>query len=225
MGYLRGFEMTHTIDTLMALADKCIATYAYHGTTDYMIVDDGKARATLHAALTEALAKGTQIVRTLEPIDTYLEPVQQVGKNVHIVGCVNHDCALCKARAVQTIGCTSNCENCTYAHGSPAHAGYCYMFYEEPQGDCGQWKNANIRDYPEKDNSAQIVVKESLSTQSAQPVREPMTDEQIVEIAHRRATKYTHRSDPESHAYGFVKHTLIDFARAIESARGIGSKP
>jgi len=43
-----------------------------------------------------------------------------------------------------------------------------------------------------------------------------MTDERILELAHRIATKYTHRSDPTYCSYGFVKHTMIDFARAIE---------
>lgn len=40
---------------LAALIDKCIATYAIHGTSDYMIVDDGKARAKLLDALRAAL--------------------------------------------------------------------------------------------------------------------------------------------------------------------------
>lgn len=42
-----------------------------------------------------------------------------------------------------------------------------------------------------------------------------LTDERILELAHRIATKYTHRSDPTYCSYGFVKHTMIDFARAI----------
>ncbi len=33
-------------------------------------------------------------------------------------------------------GCLSNCDTCKYAWGSPANPGYCYMFYEEPQGVC-----------------------------------------------------------------------------------------
>ena len=45
-----------------------------------------------------------------------------------------------------------------------------------------------------------------------------LTDDAILAIAHRKASTYTHRSDPTSHAYGFVKHTVIDFARAIEAA-------
>lgn len=33
-------------------------------------------------------------------------------------------------------GCLSNCDTCTYAWGSPADPGHCFMFYEEPQGVC-----------------------------------------------------------------------------------------
>lgn len=40
---------------LAALIDKCIATYAIHGTNDYMIVDDGKARNELLTTIRAAL--------------------------------------------------------------------------------------------------------------------------------------------------------------------------
>jgi len=53
------------------------------------------------------------------------------------------------------------------------------------------------------------------------PVRQPLTEDDIAAIGHRMASTYTHRSDPTSHAYGFVRHTLIAFARAIESAHEI----
>jgi hypothetical protein len=46
---------------------------------------------------------------------------------------------------------------------------------------------------------------------------EPLTPERILEIAHRMATKYAHRSDPTYHSYAFVPHTMIDFVRAIEA--------
>jgi hypothetical protein len=52
------------------------------------------------------------------------------------------------------------------------------------------------------------------------PQAQPLTDEEIETLAHRTATKYTHRSDPTSHSYGFVRHTLIDFARKILEAQG-----
>lgn len=45
-----------------------------------------------------------------------------------------------------------------------------------------------------------------------------MTDDEIAALAHRMASAYTHRSDPTSHAYGFVRHTLIDFSRALMAA-------
>jgi hypothetical protein len=46
-----------------------------------------------------------------------------------------------------------------------------------------------------------------------------LTDEEIEALGHRIASVYTHRSDPTSHSYGFVRHTLIDFARAVLAAR------
>lgn len=45
-----------------------------------------------------------------------------------------------------------------------------------------------------------------------------MTDEEILAVAHRTATIYRHRSEPESPSYGFVNHTMIDFARKISQA-------
>jgi len=53
------------------------------------------------------------------------------------------------------------------------------------------------------------------------PARQPLTEDDIAAIGHRMASTYTHRSDPTSHAYGFVRHTLIAFARATEAAHGI----
>jgi hypothetical protein len=44
-----------------------------------------------------------------------------------------------------------------------------------------------------------------------------LTDEDIVALAHRSATQYTHRSDQAYHSYGFVRHTLIDFVRKVEA--------
>lgn len=48
-----------------------------------------------------------------------------------------------------------------------------------------------------------------------QPQRPRLSDDEIEAIGHRTATKYTHRSDPSQHSYGFVRHTLIDFARKV----------
>jgi hypothetical protein len=76
------------------------------------------------------------------------------------------------------------------------------------------------------DTSAVTKAREALRTALmealAQPVRGPLSEERIIELGHRIATKYTHRSDPTSHAYGFVKHTLVDFVRAIEKSHDIG---
>ena len=45
-----------------------------------------------------------------------------------------------------------------------------------------------------------------------------MSDAEITALAHRMASTYTHRTDPTSHAFGFVRHTLIDFSRALLAA-------
>lgn len=106
------------------------------------------------------------------------------------------------AQQSQTTGCTSNCDNCTYAHGSPAHAGYCYMFYDEPQGVCAQWKDANptIRNYPEKDISAQ-------------PVREPLNKSEWPK----------HPSAYVNDEYiGYSKSDLTSYAMQVLQAHGIG---
>jgi hypothetical protein len=130
--------MTHTVDTLMALAD--VYAEQMHRCGVGRLSQDN--RAAFRSALTEAL---------------------------------------------ESKGCISNCENCTYHHQSPAQAGYCYMFYEEPLGVCGQWKDANpnISEYPEKDISAQPAQRTAGCTlcghcaatgekiQAAKPVREP----------------------------------------------------
>lgn len=48
--------------------------------------------------------------------------------------------------------------------------------------------------------------------------REPaegLTEDEIEAFAHRRATRYTHRSDPKEHSYAFVRSTLLQFAGDI----------
>lgn len=54
-----------------------------------------------------------------------------------------------------------------------------------------------------------------------QPPRQPLTVETFTKLAHRTATKYTHRSDPSFAGYAFLPHTLEQFVRAIEAAHGI----
>lgn len=53
------------------------------------------------------------------------------------------------------------------------------------------------------------------------PPRQPLTVETFTKLAHRMATKYTHRSDPSFAWYAFLPHTLEQFVRAIEAAHGI----
>lgn len=39
------------------------------------------------------------------------------------------------------MSCNMNCENCYYkAINPPSDEGFCYMFRNEPDGDCGQFK-------------------------------------------------------------------------------------
>jgi hypothetical protein len=45
-----------------------------------------------------------------------------------------------------------------------------------------------------------------------------LTRTQVEAFAHRRATTYTHRSNPEYHSYAFVPHTLMDFVGDVENA-------
>jgi len=46
-----------------------------------------------------------------------------------------------------------------------------------------------------------------------------LSEAKILELAHRRATKYTHRTTPGETAYGFTAQHLIDFVRNdIEAA-------
>ena len=45
-----------------------------------------------------------------------------------------------------------------------------------------------------------------------------LTEEEMVEIAHRKCWEYKHSSDPaHSHTYKFNYHSLMDFKYAIEA--------
>lgn len=57
------------------------------------------------------------------------------------------------------------------------------------------------------------------------PRLEPLTTEKYTELAHRIASKYTHRSDPAFTGYTFLPHTLEQFVRSVEEVHGIGVKP
>lgn len=53
---------------------------------------------------------------------------------------------------------------------------------------------------------------------AAPQTRQPLTTEQYTQLAHRIASRYSHRSDPQFIAYTFLPHTLEQFVRAIEYA-------
>ena len=62
--------------------------------------------------------------------------------------------------------------------------------------------------------------------QSTQPAKtkqllgkfDHLTDDEILTIAHRKATRYTHAVAPGQITYGFTVTHAVDFARAIEKA-------
>lgn len=51
---------------------------------------------------------------------------------------------------------------------------------------------------------------------------QPMPLGKAEELAHRTASRYTHKSDRSFTAYTFLPHTLEDFVRKIEKHHGIG---
>jgi hypothetical protein len=48
-------------------------------------------------------------------------------------------------------------------------------------------------------------------------VREPLRVQVIYDLAHRKATRYTHTAQPSEVMYGFSETHLVDFVRAIEA--------
>ena len=180
-----------TIDTLMAMAQAMAV--ASIGKPDAVALVE--ARAALLTALQENDDTIKRLVRELR----YIEDISR-GQVKRVASS-----ALESVRSIDTsperveksgegvqVGCTSNCDNCTYAHGSPAHAGYCYMFYDEPNGVCAKWKDAN---------PSHTVI-----GWATQPAREPLTEDQIFDMY----------LEPRSNK------DIIELARAIERAHGIG---
>lgn len=49
-------------------------------------------------------------------------------------------------------------------------------------------------------------------------IRGPLTEDEIESLGQRKASGYARESDTSVHVYSFSRHTLVDFARAIESA-------
>jgi hypothetical protein len=83
---------------------------------------------------------------------------------------------------------------------------------------------------PERDWEALSLIKAKLeAAPAAQPADSAMTDEQIEEIAHRKAWHYLHNSsnpnDSANSEYTFNRATLLEFARALTAASKERSKP
>lgn len=79
-----------------------------------------------------------------------------------------------------------------------------------PCGQCGDTKHpcfCSTVDVPFEDSSPTVTSH-----------RQPLPTEQYTQLAHRIASRYSHRSDPQFIAYTFLPHTLEQFVRAIEAA-------
>jgi len=77
----------------------------------------------------------------------------------------------------------------------------------------------NSQDELDRLNSARFLREAADALQAMERV--PMTEEVALKIAHRRATTYTHRSDPHYSGYAFVPYTLMDFVRDLEAHHNI----
>lgn len=53
----------------------------------------------------------------------------------------------------------------------------------------------------------------------AQPVAQPLSDDEILTIVHRKATRYTHAVAPGQVTYGFTVAHLLDFANSIREVK------
>jgi hypothetical protein len=91
---------------------------------------------------------------------------------------------------------------------------------DEIAGNCANSNLASLLDKDDLREYIRTVIVYSSDLSKAQPAK-PLSDEQYTEIAHRTASRYTHRSDTQFVAYTFLPHTLEDFVRKIEAARGI----
>jgi len=151
-----------------------------------------KRREALRAALTEALA---------QPIDTSPERVE---KSVEIkrIGCVQHDCAECKARAAQPqfTGLPKRKLDMLLADGYQING---VSFQRKQVGST--WKHGFIT------TGGMVGWWHGEDEQSAQPAREPLSDEQI----HAMWIVEMKKKVP-------IHLPSLEFARAIERAHGIG---
>jgi hypothetical protein len=100
------------------------------------------------------------------------------------------------------------------------------MFYEEPPGVCGQWKDyaapkaaQPVPPHECKTDAEKLAYAagwwKALEANRVQPVREPLTDEKISEIV-----EYLPENSDEQIQDDPVKF-IHDFVRSIERAHGI----
>lgn len=97
------------------------------------------------------------------------------------------------------------------------HSLYCEAMKGYYVSSLHHWRNAEAHKFAR-------AIEAAVANQP--PPSQPLTVETFTKLAHRMATKYTHRSDPSFAGYAFLPHTLEQFVRAIEAARGItGGQP
>lgn len=65
--------------------------------------------------------------------------------------------------------------------------------------------------------NGKVLETQALYTSPPPPAEVPLTTEEYTAMAHRIASKYAHRSDPQHIAYTFLPNTLEQFVRAIEA--------
>jgi hypothetical protein len=139
--------MTHTIDTLIALADEYAQTAQTMRETKAhgLITRAFLARQKLHAALTEALQERDAYQQAADKLACELKASES---DVPKIGCVQHDCDECKARAAQ-----------------PVREPIAWLY---PEGLAALKANKCWTAYPSKHDECTIPLFEA-----AQPVREP----------------------------------------------------
>lgn len=68
-------------------------------------------------------------------------------------------------------------------------------------------------------DGAYLAQRPTVETHTQPPAELPLlTDDEYTAMAHRIASRYSHRSDPQFIAYTFLPNTLEQFVRAIEQA-------
>jgi hypothetical protein len=139
---------------------------------------------------------------------------------------------------------TSNCMTCIYG-GSwcgeiSTEPGHCYMFKDEPDGVCGQWRTSITQ--PPAGERAELVTAllqclagpAALTTREATAIKDAAdmleADVSLINEGNKAQQVAVPMTEAQIFACDPVPHVMfdqqrIDFARAIEAFHGIGAKP